>query len=346
MRTMHTETLNKARIIFGHIADALKDRQTWNADFFNLLLTLGMAITVLFWAVSSASAASLRPDTTVNSSNITLGDVFDGVDHNTDYVLAPAPPPGESIVLDAYSLTRIAKAFGFSWRPSGLSDQITIRRSGRLVSSEDIRAAISQSIKSEMGIKSLFELALANPNVKFHLAENAKDQLTISDLSLNPESDVFHATVNAAKDQKHVRGTLYRITRVPVLNRRIRRGEVIGARDIDWINMRDRKLQSDTITKDNELIGMTPRQALSPLKPISTNSLQLPTAVERSDNVVMIMKNGILSLTAEGKALEDGAMGDLIRVANNSSGRSVKARVTGPKEVTVVPQIASPQGVN
>jgi flagella basal body P-ring formation protein FlgA len=40
-------------------------------------------------------------------------------------------------------------------------------------------------------------------------------------------------------------------------------------------------------------------------------------------------------LTARGKALDDGAMGQAIKVSNTGSNRVIEARVTAQKEVTV-----------
>ena len=44
-----------------------------------------------------------------------------------------------------------------------------------------------------------------------------------------------------------------------------------------------------------------------------------------------------MSLSARGKALDNGSEGDTVRIANAQSSNIVEARVTGPGRVTVTP---------
>jgi len=42
-----------------------------------------------------------------------------------------------------------------------------------------------------------------------------------------------------------------------------------------------------------------------------------------------------MTLTAKGKALQDGALGDMVRVANTDSNKSLQGVVTAHREVTI-----------
>jgi len=44
-----------------------------------------------------------------------------------------------------------------------------------------------------------------------------------------------------------------------------------------------------------------------------------------------------MTLTAQGRAVEPGALGDTIRVANATSNQIVEAKIDGPNTVTVSP---------
>ena len=58
--------------------------------------------------------------------------------------------------------------------------------------------------------------------------------------------------------------------------------------------------------------------------------VQMPILVHKGDLVIIVLNTPSLQLTAQGKALEDGAMGAAIRVANTQSGRVIDAVVAGP----------------
>ncbi len=57
--------------------------------------------------------------------------------------------------------------------------------------------------------------------------------------------------------------------------------------------------------------------------------------VKRNDLVLMVLQEPGMSLTAQGKALEDGGAGSVIRVSNVQSDRIVDAVVVESGRVTV-----------
>jgi flagella basal body P-ring formation protein FlgA len=135
--------------------------------------------------------------------------------------------------------------------------------------------------------------------------------------------------------QMNVTGTVRTSAKVPVLANSLRNGDLIGASDIDYINIFESDIQPDMILNGDHLVGMMPRRMIMSGKPIRTVDLQAPQLVERGKNVTIIFNEGPLKLTAMGKALQNGAKGDLIRVVNNASNRPIDAYVNGAGEVVV-----------
>ena len=80
-----------------------------------------------------AMAASLKQISVVSDDVLRLGDVFDNISRNADYVLGAAPKPGEDMVLNARTLYRIASAMDVEWRPATSGDSITIRREANII---------------------------------------------------------------------------------------------------------------------------------------------------------------------------------------------------------------------
>ncbi|MEH6725431.1 MAG: flagellar basal body P-ring formation chaperone FlgA, partial [Hyphomicrobiales bacterium] len=71
------------------------------------------------------------------------------------------------------------------------------------------------------------------------------------------------------------------------------------------------------------------RRAMRPGVPISANDVQPPTLIARNDRVVIELRTGRLSISADGRAMEAGAEGDTISVINTHSKRVIDARVIG-----------------
>ena len=56
---------------------------------------------------------------------------------------------------------------------------------------------------------------------------------------------------------------------------------------------------------------------------------------KKGDLVIMVLKKGALNLTTKGKALDNGAKGDMVRILNTNSRQTIEAQVTGPQKVTI-----------
>jgi flagella basal body P-ring formation protein FlgA len=62
---------------------------------------------------------------------------------------------------------------------------------------------------------------------------------------------------------------------------------------------------------------------------------ELPDLVKKGSNVLITAQSGAISVKMNGTALEDGVMGQQIRVQNVSSGRIVYGKVVSDSEVLV-----------
>jgi flagella basal body P-ring formation protein FlgA len=69
--------------------------------------------------------------------------------------------------------------------------------------------------------------------------------------------------------------------------------------------------------------------------PIRIKDVTNPQLISRGDEITIIVKEGGMQLTAKGKAMQNGAEGDMIRAVNVTSNRSLTAMVTGDRTVTV-----------
>jgi len=122
---------------------------------------------------------------------------------------------------------------------------------------------------------------------------------------------------------------------VPVLNVAVGLGDVIDEADIEIVELPYGKIPRNAITDPAGLIGMTPKRLLRPDTPLREGDVAPPVVVKRNTVVVMVFERGGLFLTAMGKALQDGAAGEIIRIENVQSGIVIQGVVQADGHVEV-----------
>lgn len=117
-----------------------------------------------------------------------------------------------------------------------------------------------------------------------------------------------------------------------VLSRSVARGTVLTAEDVTLAPV-GLRVPDGIFTEPGEVIGRRTKTALGAGKPVLLRQMEPVWMVARGNPVVLVATAGGLAVSAPAEALDDGGMGDVIRVLNLSSGREVKAVVTGRNSV-------------
>ena len=123
---------------------------------------------------------------------------------------------------------------------------------------------------------------------------------------------------------------------VPTLSGIITPGEEITADDIRWERMPANRISQSVLQDERQLIGMTVRRSLRPGSIIRKSDIVKPVMIAKGNYVTMVYETGSISLTATGRAVENGARGDIIRLMNPMSGQSVEAKVLSPERVEIL----------
>src|SRR5262249_26320083 len=121
-----------------------------------------------------------------------------------------------------------------------------------------------------------------------------------------------------------------------VLTRPLARGEVVKATDIAVERRAKSETSGEPVTAAGQAIGLAVRQAMRAGQPLMRTQLMKPELVHRDENVTLVYEVPGITITTRGKALEPGAMGDTINVANLETKRTVQGIVSGPNRVTIV----------
>ncbi|HSK39060.1 MAG TPA: flagellar basal body P-ring formation chaperone FlgA [Arenibaculum sp.] len=159
----------------------------------------------------------------------------------------------------------------------------------------------------------------------------------IRDLDYDPASGQVRSLVLSG-------GRLYELTAstsveidVPVPVRRIPPGEILSEGDLTTVPMPLARMPASAIGSKDLLVGMASRRLLAPGRLIHARSVGAPVVVERNKPVTLVFEQDGLYLAAQGRALQDGGVGDEVRVMNPSSHAVVNGMVTGPQTVSVAP---------
>jgi len=283
----------------------------------------------------------LRHSVTLEGDVIRLGDLWENAGEKAEVPLAKAPEPGKHITLEARWLAAVANAYALDWRPATPFDRSTIERAGRSVDIRAVETELREALTLE-GAPNGATIELANRGSLRILVPVGTDQtIGIRDLNYDPRMNRFSAVVEvpagaANATRFKVNGSVFASTRIPVLSHAMGRGEVISENDIEWADVREEVVRRDIVTNLRQVVGQEPRYPLRAGAPIRTAEIQKPVSVARNSAVTIIVRTPFMVLSAQGRATEDGSVGDVIRVTNVQSKQIVDARVEGPGQVSVI----------
>lgn len=300
-----------------------------------------MSCSPLFlYPLQHARALGLKENSMVNDNTIKLGDIFYGLERDEDRVLGAAPRPGQDMTLNAKTLLRIALALDLPWRPSGAQDQVVLRRAATIIERQAIEDSIMASL-IDNGVVGDFGVTIPPEYNQIILPADAPAQLEISHLEMDSTKKRFTARISAPSlsnpiQKFEISGTIQPMISIPVLKENIANGRVIQADDIEFTQIKENDFSKDTIADAQSLIGMTARRLLVAGRPVRSSETSAPQLIARGELVTVSLNDGILNLTTQAKALENGSKGDVIRVVNTSSNQSIQAIVTDFKQVKVM----------
>jgi flagella basal body P-ring formation protein FlgA len=243
------------------------------------------------------------------------------------------------MVLNARTLMRVALAMDLPWRPATSSDYLVVSRAASIVDQDIIDVPLRDALLDK-GVSGEYEISYTGGAPEMILPADMPASAEITRIEYNHETNWFEADIAAPSAENPratamVTGRIERLMQVPVLKDTMRTGSMIRSDDIEYITMRTRSVNHDVILDRGNLYGMTPRRMIQAGKPIKEQDVEYPRIVSRGDEITMVFKNGPLKLTARGKALESGSKGEIIRVVNGQSNRTLEATISGEREVTV-----------
>jgi len=305
-----------------------------------------VAITLVLLSVSCGFALdiTLKSDVTVNSEQVTLADVatLQPVEKKlAKKRLARSPAPGRHIRLERVNIAHQLELAGIdakSVRWHG-ARKVVVRRGARRLSAADLQNYIDAYLRREQrrfpGVEFKF---VPQGNIKpFNLPAGALRVEVIPAVAalLGSRRFTLICRVNGRVVKNlSVSGKLQAVADVVVANRNLRRGQIISSADVTVTRLDISKLR-DPLFELDAVLGKRVARALRRGQVVQGKNLDIPPLVQKGALVKIVASRGALLLTATGIARQDGRMGEVIRVTNIASRKTIVGRVTGRDRIEV-----------
>jgi flagellar basal body P-ring formation protein FlgA len=121
--------------------------------------------------------------------------------------------------------------------------------------------------------------------------------------------------------------------RIVVPSRDIARGETIAESDLAYEFVAANAIMPGTATAMDSIVGQQTRRVLRAGQSMRNDDVRSPIMVTKGTTVTMIFDAPGVTLTATGRAMSEGGIGDTVTVQNPASYRQISAVVMGPGTV-------------
>lgn len=306
-----------------------------------MLASASFAASIVLGA-AAAQAAELKEDIGVIGRLITVGDLFTDAGEKAEIAVLEAPAPGKSKSISSYDLERLAEQHGLSWKRPEYLKRISVRRLATTIQSDSLAELIlEKAIDQGASPDSMVRFFGRNTGIIVPVDASILD-VEFAQFSYSERQNRFNAILNVPSgtdtpSKMTLSGTIDEVRDIPVFNRGILPGETIASADINWVKFPAVKVNGRAILTSQQLVGKTVRRAARPGRPIMANDIMRPIAVDKGAAVTMTVRSGAMLLTASGRALENGSIGQTIRVINSKSRLTVDARVVSKGQVEILP---------
>ena len=286
----------------------------------------------------------------VTGEQIRLSDVLPGAPQQAaSVVLARAPAPGQSLVIPVSEIAQAAQRLGLTLA-EGFTRVVQVHRSGRRILRADLEDRLADLLARRLGEERLsvilsgmrpITLPAGAKNVDVQLAITAIDRRTHRFVARLRWPDGF-----GHSQTTELAGRYEPLVAVPVLAHVVARGDIVSQADLKTVWLPARRLARGLLVSADDIIGHEATRSLRPGVPLRRGDLRRPLLVKKGEPVTVRVAAGAMILTAQGRAMQDGARGDVVRVLNGKSRRIVEGRVVraGLVEVAWRPMRITPGG--
>jgi len=208
-----------------------------------------------------------------------------------------------------------------------------------LISEEELKGIFLKEFKVRLGLKD-DEVRLKTFRVEPRTYELKRNQPYRLDwiTAPRPGSNTAILTYTGANgNSQSIRlwGFVEVLKKVPIVVKPLQAGEMLREDHVSLEFTELSRLPHDVVFDISSALGKEVRVSLRPGMVLRRSHLQLPLLVKRNEEVELIAQGKNFIVKAKGIALENGRLGEVIRVRNKESKKVVFAKVAGERLVEV-----------
>ncbi|TWU25549.1 flagellar basal body P-ring formation chaperone FlgA [Bythopirellula polymerisocia] len=199
-----------------------------------------------------------------------------------------------------------------------------------------VLAAIKHYLTSETGHQQWeLELSLTDATLN-KLAKLGSELMATAGHSPWTGPQRFQITGIGTANAVLVNATVDRLQEAVVAVRKIQPGDLIGVSDVE-IRLQGGNMPATTVSSLEHVLGKEAIRAITPETILQIGQLRAPLQVQRGETVEVFARTGGITVKTFAVVKQDGSLGDLVQVETLDRKEKFAARVSGWKQLDVLP---------
>jgi flagella basal body P-ring formation protein FlgA len=303
-----------------------------------------------FASRSAIAVPVLRAEVQVSSDLVRIGDIIDNAGSAGQIAIYRAPDLGATGTLPVAQVLNTLRTHQVIGVDTGGVKEITVTRLARALDGKEIEQQIARALERRNGLGEAANLSLTferDPSdVRLDTAFSGALQPTI--VRYDNRNGRFDITLEIANDngaapaKLRFTGTAIETVEATLVMRNIERNEILKLSDLVVERRPKAEVGTDAAPRERA-VGMQVRRQIRAGQAIKTADLVKPDLVQRDQSVTLTYEAPGIYLTMRGKALDNGAEGDVVTVMNLQSKRTLSGTVTGRGQVSITPVSITPR---
>ena len=304
----------------------------------NVLKTLAAASVSLLALNSAMAAPTLKSDVVVSTPIVTVGDMFDGAGLQAEQAMFRAPAPGTAGTVAIEAVRAAALKAGITEFDAEGIGSVRVARQGTAVDETILTSLIAQDLQSRgiltagMTAQAQFDTALP------HLtADNAANPAKLVTMRYMPATGAFAARFAVAGVDKplDITGQINLLIEAPHLATNLAAGTILSPADLEMKPVPLKFAESIGFVTEEQLVGKTLQRPSRAGMMLKATDVADPEVIARNQTVTVYFRNGPMTLTVKGQALNAASLGQPVAVLNSLSKKVLNGTALGNGAVEI-----------
>jgi flagella basal body P-ring formation protein FlgA len=309
-------------------------------------IVLALAAAAAFAGTALADPAAAPPRlkelVTVSSEIVRIGDLVENAGPAADVPVFRAPDLGQTGAVPVARIAEALRPYDITNVDTGGLTEVVVTRLSRALTAKDVTDRIARAVSGQYGLGDAQNIGviLDRELRVLHVEPSASGDLVVSRMNVDPRTGRFDISFDlpgsalTRRSSLRFTGTVTETVEAATLTRSLRIGDIIKVSDVTMERRPKAEVRGDSIAPD-QAIGMAAKSPMRAGQMLRADDLLRPQIVQRNEAVTITYEVPGIMLTVRGKAIEAGAMGDMIGVLNVQSNRTIQATITGPGRVSL-----------